>query len=218
MDIRITPAALNGRLAAITSKSDAHRALICAALCDGVTDVVIHDVNRDINATADCLSALGAVITHPTEEIFRVEGIKSVPEAPLLDCGESGSTLRFLLPVAAAICKETAFLGHGRLPNRPLSPLPEELTRNGCRFSAEKLPLTVYGTLQPGGFTLPGNVSSQYLSGLLFALPLLSAESKIRLSSPLESAAYAEMTLDTVRRFGAEVGVEGTTYTVKGQG
>jgi len=218
MDIRITPAALNGRLAAITSKSDAHRALICAALCDGVTDVIIHDVNRDINATADCLSALGAVITHPTEEIFRVEGIKSVPESPLLDCGESGSTLRFMLPVAAAVAQNASVTGSGRLPERPLSPLMEEMEQKGCSFSNRQLPLTLSGGLKPGVYTLPGNVSSQYVTGLLLALPFMDGDSEIILTSKLESIGYVNMTLRTLSKFGVSVEElpNGGGYRVKG--
>ena len=218
MDIKIMPGSLNGKLAAITSKSDAHRALICAALCDGVTDVMIHDVNRDIQATAECLSALGAVITHPTDEVFRVEGIKTVPDSPRLDCGESGSTLRFMLPLAASIADNAYMTGSGRLPQRPLSPLMEEMEQKGCKFSNRTLPLTLSGGLRPGRYTLPGNVSSQYVTGLLLALPFMDGDSEIILTSKLESIGYVNMTIRTLSKFGViiEQLSNGGGYRIKG--
>lgn len=217
MDVRISPKKLTGKIAAITSKSDAHRCLICAALCDDTTDVVINDSNRDIEATASCLRALGAEITQ-NGSIYSVTGIKSVPENALLDCGESGSTLRFMLPLAAATGKEIALVGSGRLPERPLSPLMEEMEQKGCKFSARKLPLTVSNGLNSGKYTLPGNVSSQYITGLLLALPLLDGDSEITLTSKLESAGYVDMTVRTLSLFGIEIETlpNGVGYKIKG--
>jgi len=217
MDVRISPQKLTGKIAAITSKSDAHRCLICAALCDDTTDVVINDSNRDIEATASCLRALGAEITQ-NGSIYSVTGIKSVPENALLDCGESGSTLRFMLPLAAATGKEIALVGSGRLPERPLSPLMEEMEQKGCKFSARKLPLTVSNGLNSGKYMLPGNVSSQYITGLLLALPLLDGDSEITLTSKLESAGYVDMTVRTLSLFGIEIETlpNGVGYKIKG--
>ena len=217
MDVRISPQKLTGKIAAITSKSDAHRCLICAALCDDTTDVVINDSNRDIEATASCLRALEAEITQ-NGSIYSVTGIKSVPENALLDCGESGSTLRFMLPLAAATGKEIVLVGSGRLPERPLSPLMEEMEQKGCKFSARKLPLTVSNGLNSGKYMLPGNVSSQYITGLLLALPLLDGDSEITLTSKLESAGYVDMTIRTLSLFGIEIETlpNGVGYKIKG--
>ena len=217
MDVRISPQRLTGKIAAITSKSDAHRCLICAALCDDTTEVVINDSNRDIEATANCLRALGAEIIQ-NGNIYNVKGIKSVPENALLDCGESGSTLRFMLPLAAAIGKKVTLTGSGRLPERPLSPLMEEIEQKGCVFSSRKLPLTVSNGLKSGKYTLPGNVSSQYITGLLLALPLLQVDSEISLTSRLESAGYVDMTIRTLSLFGIEIKIlpDGAGYRVKG--
>ncbi len=217
MDIRITPRKLTGSIAAITSKSDAHRCLICAALCNGTTEVVINDSNRDIEATAGCLAALGAEITQ-RGRVYQVKGIKTVPDEAVLDCGESGSTLRFLLPLAAAVGKSVTLTGSGRLPERPLSPLMEEMEQKGCGFSERKLPLTVSNGLKSGRYTLPGNVSSQYITGLLLALPLLEGESEILLTSKLESAGYVDMTIRTLSLFGikTETLPNGGGYRVKG--
>lgn len=204
MDIKITPRLLEGETAAVTSKSDAHRCLICAALCRGETEVVINDVSRDIMATADCLRALGAKIER-REDVFTVSGIESARRGALLDCGESGSTLRFLLPVAAALGGEASLTGSGRLPERPLSPLAEQLIEHGARLSAKKLPIRLSGGLSCGRFELPGNISSQYITGLLLALPLLEGDSEIILTTALESAGYIDMTIKTLAGFGIKI-------------
>ncbi len=218
MDVKITPAPLRGTLRAIASKSDAHRCLICAALCDAPTEVVIFDLNRDIEATMRCLSGLGAQFLRVDEGVWRVVPISEPPSQVLLDCGESGSTLRFLLPVAAALCRETKVQGAGRLPQRPLSALREELEAHGCTFDAAQLPFIMRGGLTPGRFTLPGNISSQYVTGLLFALPLLFGDSEILLTTPLESAGYVSMTLRTLARFNIDITVllNGGGYHIKG--
>lgn len=204
MDTYIIPAPLSGTVAAIASKSDAHRALICAALSDAPTDIEIATSSKDIDATADCLKALGAKITRK-EGVFHVEPITQVRPAPVLDCSESGSTLRFMLPVAAVTAPKASFLGHGRLPERPIKELADEMKRHGVSFDRDKLPFTISGCLGPGDFYLPGNVSSQYITGLLLALPHLSARSEIHLTSKLESTSYVSMTLSSLRRFGVKI-------------
>jgi len=123
----------------------------------------------------------------------------------VLDCGESGSTLRFLLPVAAATCKENHFTGIGRLPLRPITELMQACAQHGTRFSAPSLPFTVTGGLRGGDFTLPGDISSQYISGLLLAAPLTGEQVNIHLTTPLQSAAYVDMTIRTMRNFGVAV-------------
>ena len=200
MLVTIQPRPLRGSIAAPASKSDAHRKLICAALAREETLLQLGGSNQDIDATVGCLRALGAEIEREGAYL-RIRPIESVPEAPLLDCGESGSTLRFLLPVAAALCPRARFTGRGRLPQRPLGPLVEAMEAHGVRVS-RSWPLETEGLLQPGEYLLPGNVSSQYFTGLLMALPLLEGDSSISLTTPLESAAYVEITRHVLSLFG----------------
>ncbi len=203
MDVKILPRTLRGTVRAPASKSDCHRLLICAALSDGPTRVEIPDVSADIEATASCLKALGATLDYENG-VYTVTPVREPASSPLLDCHESGSTLRFLLPVAAAVSKGARFTGSGRLPERPIGELREAMERNGVVFSAPALPLTLTGRLRSGVFELPGNVSSQYVTGLLLALPLVGG-GEVRLTSPLESAGYVDMTVSTMEQFGISV-------------
>ena len=204
MNVIITPSPLKGRVRVPASKSAAHRALICAALADGPTDIIINALNRDIEATAACLGALGAEI-EATADGLRVSPIAHLPESATLDCGESGSTLRFLIPVAAALDARAAFTGRGRLPERPNAVLTDALRGHGATIDSDTLPMRVSGPVRGGRWALPGNVSSQYVTGLLFALPLLREDSDIVLTTRLESSAYVDMTLQALARFGVTV-------------
>lgn len=208
MDVKVYPSPINGTVPAIPSKSDVHRLLICAALSDGKTEIYCPAVSEDIMATAHCLNALGAEIEYRCGT-FYVTPIIKVSDSPLLDCGESGSTLRFMLPVAAALSENSAFTGHGRLPDRPIKELKCAMESGGAVFSAEKLPFSVVGKIRSSVYTLPGNVSSQYITGLLLALPLVGG-GEIRLTAPLESASYVDMTISSMSAFG--VSVERTEY------
>lgn len=202
MIARITPRVLSGKIPAIPSKSAAHRLLICAALADRETFLQIGASSEDIDATVRCLNALGADIRW-VDDGLRVQPIRSVKRcAP--DCGESGSTLRFLLPVAAALGAEADFHMHGRLPDRPIAPLDRELLRGGCKLSRPAPDiLHIEGRLRSGNYSLPGNVSSQYITGMLLALSLTDGESSLEISGEIESAAYIDMTLSAMARFGA---------------
>ena len=211
----ITPAQLSGTIPAIASKSDAHRLLILAALSQGETRLRMEQRSEDIDATIDCLRALGALIEVLPDGVL-VRGIEQPNENPLLDCGESGSTFRFLLPVAAALCVSARFTGGGRLPERPIGELMTVMQAHGVAFSAERLPSSTSGRLAGGAFSLPGNVSSQYLTGLLLALPLVAQDSTISLTTRLESAAYVDITLHALKRFGVRVSVENGVYAVSG--
>ncbi len=216
MDLTIKPAPLRGTVAAIPSKSEAHRLLILAALADAPTEIgLAPGSGEDIERTLSCLQAIGAVVSR-SENSIRVAPPSQAAPSPRFPCGESGSTLRFMLPVAAALCGGGHFSGSGRLPERPLGELAAALKKQGMAFSGERLPFTVSGKLRPGEYLLPGNVSSQYVSGLLLALPLLPGASTIRLSGPLESSAYVEMTLGAMRRFGIAVRVSGSRYHIPG--
>ena len=219
MDIRLYPAALSGNIDAIVSKSDVHRALICAALSDAPTTLTFYRTDAlgdDILATVGCLEALGASIR--TESgAFHVTPCRPVGSATL-DCHESGSTLRFLLPVAAACIDRFTVTGQGRLPDRPIQTMLDILSSHGCSVHGDRLPLTVAGTLQGGTVHLAGNISSQYVTGLLLAAPLLNAPLTIVLDTPLESAGYVDMTVRTMRAFGASVERTENGFTVQNGG
>ena len=210
-----------GTVAAIPSKSVAHRMLICAAFADGPTNILCPSTNNDIDATAQCLRALGAIIER-TEDGFRVTPARApYPADPMLDCGESGSTLRFLLPVALMRQDGGAvrFVRHGRLPERPLSPLYEELRRHGASLPNDPTtePLPAAGPIRGGDFTLAANVSSQFISGLLMAFPLSDAPCTLTLTGKIESADYIRITTDVMRLFGAkpQISADERTYSLR---
>ena len=211
MNITIQPKKLSGSVRVIPSKSQAHRYLICAALSDAPTAIRCSETNRDMDATADCLNALGADIRR-TDWGYLVHPIEIAPESALLPCRDSGSTLRFLLPVAGALGVDATFLMEGRLPQRPLSPLWEELERMGCRLSRPTADtLRICGKLRSGAYTIAGNVSSQYISGLLFAHSILGGCS-LEITGKIESAPYIEMTrraLEVFLQSPGEITVEG---------
>ena len=203
MNIKITPSALGGTVAAVPSKSMAHRLLISAALSDRPTKVRCGGTSDDIDATVRCLTALGASIS-ASDGVFSVTPIPRPVAGPrILDVGESGSTLRFLLPIAGALGADVSFALNGRLPARPLSPLYEELLDHGCCLSPQgSNPLQIRGQLTGGTYTIRGDVSSQFVSGLLFALPLQPGGSEIRITGPLESKPYVDMTVAALSEFG----------------
>ncbi len=217
MEITLRQPKLTGQIAAMPSKSHVHRLLICAALADAPTTVRCPVVSEDMEATVRCLAAMGAQIDY-TGEAFHVTPVsqrKNNAQKPLLDCGESGSTMRFLLPVLCAM-GGGSMLGHGRLPERPLSPLYEELVSHGARLSPMgQNPLTVEGVLHPGQYTIDGGVSSQFISGLLFALPLLPGTSTITVTGRLESASYVTMTLEALAAFGVKWEKDGNRFILK---
>ena len=189
----IRPGTRTGTVRAPASKSQAHRLLICAAL--GQTPVCIRceTVNEDILATVECLRALGADITR-ADGLLRVVPIRAVPGTLCrLPCGESGATLRFLLPVVGALGADAVFERRGRLKDRPLAPLLRELTKGGMAFREEGERLFCSGRLMPGDYTLPGNISSQFISAMLLALPLLGG-STLTVTGRRESEGYIALT------------------------
>lgn len=216
MQVTITPGPLFGTLPAIPSKSDAHRLLICAALADRPTKLVLPQGSADLDATVSCLRSLGAQICRAGENITVIP-VQTPADGPLLDCGESGSTFRFLLPVVAAICNQARFVGQGRLPDRPIGDLIDVMRAHGVSFSADRLPFEISGRLTGGEFQLPGNISSQYITGLLLALPKLETESTLQLMTQLESASYVEMTLGTLQRFGVSVQADEKGFQISGR-
>ena len=208
---------LSGEVVPPPSKSRAHRLLICAALGKEPCRIVCNSVNDDIIATMRCLNALGADITY-SSGVFNVNPVKVV-KGGTLDCGESGSTLRFLVSVAAVLGADATFVGSGKLPQRPMGALTDVLAEHGMAFTrlgADELPVSCKGELCGGKYTLPGNISSQYLTGLLFALPLAKEDSEVEITGGLTSASYVAMTLDALATAGIEVEQRGNLFRIKG--
>ena len=206
MKVKITPQKLNGTITPPPSKSQAHRLLIAAAMAAGESRTGNLTLSKDIAATINCMRALGARISEDGSVIEGIGGTKrSFASLPELDCCESGSTLRFLIPVALAVAGGGIFTGQGRLMERPQGPYEQLFGEKGIIFCREQGTLRVEGRLTPGIYNLAGNVSSQFITGLMFALPLLDGDSEIMLTSPLESSGYVDMTLDALRQFGIRI-------------
>ena len=202
----ISPSIIRGTLTPPPSKSAAHRLLIAAALA-GEGRVRGLSLSADMEATLRAVRGLGVSVRLEGNAACFTAAPLPPSAAPLpVDCGESGSTLRFLIPLYAARGVPAVFTGHGRLPERPLGVYADCLPAHGVALSAVSgLPLTVSGRLTGGDFALPGDVSSQFITGLLFALPLCREDSRIRLTTPLESAGYVDMTLQVLRQAGIRV-------------
>ena len=207
---------VSGALSAISSKSMAHRLLIGAAFCDKNTKISCETTNEDILATISCLKSMGAEISYENG-IFSVTPIrKKLSEA--LECNESGTTMRLLLPVVCAIGGSWTFIMKGRLPDRPISPLKEELEAHGIKFEyTSKNELCVNGKLACGEYSIRGDVSSQFISGLLFALSLIEGESTLTVTGRLESEPYVQMTIDALLSLGAYISRKENIFTVKGK-
>ena len=212
MDIRIRPHALAGAVTPPPSKSMAHRLLLAAALADGVSTIENVALSQDIEATLRCMEALGAKWEQTVDGTLRVTGIggrrKSFTELPRFDCGESGSTLRFLIPIALAVAGGGVFTGRGRLMERPQKPYLDLFDEKGILYEQKDGTLTVRGVLTPGEYRLAGDVSSQFFTGLLFALPLLGGGSMLLPTTRLESRDYVAMTRDALARAGVTVSGE----------
>ncbi len=205
MNVTLRGGSRRGYVRIPASKSQAHRLLILAALGDEEVTLLCDGISADIAATMACLNALGAVITEEAEGELHIIPIRTVPQGlTMLPCGESGSTLRFLMPVVGALGASCVFRREGRLPQRPLAPFDEQLAAHGMTLREEGELLYCGGRLRSGDYTLPGDVSSQYISGLLMALPRVQGESRLTISGRTESAAYITMTEDALRLAGAK--------------
>lgn len=216
-NVKYSPYTPSGTITAPPSKSDVHRAIICAALSGGVCTITPVALSNDIKATIGCVEALGAK-TSIDKDILTVDGTDIFKnKSATLDCIESGSTLRFLIPVAAAGGIDAEFTGSGSLVTRPIGLYNDILPDKGVTLDSNNgLPLKIGGKLKAGVFKVPGNISSQFISGLLFALPLLRGDSDIILTSPIQSAGYINMTIRTMEKFGIEVDVTDTGWHVRG--
>ncbi len=213
--MKILPSKIKGEIDIIASKSYAHRLLICAALSDRPTRIKISSINDDIKATIKALSAFGTKVEIDKSTIT-VTPASPVKTHAFINCMESGSTLRFMLPVAAMICKYSMFIGSGKLPNRPILPLIEVMRQNGAIVKNDRLPLSVSAKLKGGIYKLGGDISSQFVSGLMFALVLAEGDSQIHITGKLESKLYVDMTIKALMDFGIKIKAESYGYYIKG--
>lgn len=216
-NVTINPKRLKGKLNVPPSKSVAHRLLICSALAQGESVVENISLSEDIMATINSLEQLGAKITL-NGNIATVKGITTVNSSALIDCNESGSTLRFMIPVVAALGVNATFKGKGKLPQRPIDIYINEFSKKGIEFDYyNTMPFSLKGKLKSGIYSVEGNVSSQFITGLLFALPLLESDSEIRLLSKLESKPYVDITVDCLKKFGIDIRKTDSGYYIKGK-
>ncbi|MBO5913375.1 MAG: 3-phosphoshikimate 1-carboxyvinyltransferase [Clostridia bacterium] len=217
MKVQISPSSILGSVTAPPSKSAGHRSLICAAFCN--QPVAVHNCgdSNDITATIEALKALGSEIRRDGKTVT-VSPIGRNNKNVIINCNESGSTARFMIPIACALGAENiTFQGRGRLPERPFDIISEALRQNGVSCSSNNLPMTISGQLKAGRFEIAGNVSSQYISGLLLALSIIDGESEIILTTPLESRDYVMMTVNELKIFGADIQFDNNRFLIKGK-
>lgn len=204
MRIKIFPGRASGTIRAPSSKSAAHRALICAGLSKGKSVISNVDFSQDILATIDCLNSIGAKTKIEDDKVY-VIGYEEINKNLSLFCRESGSTLRFFIPICMIEENSASFFGKGRLMERPIGVYEKVFAEHGVSMEKDKNCLSVHGRLTGGKFKLDASVSSQFISGLLFALPTVEDDSKIILENKIESRPYIEMTIDILRKFGIEI-------------
>lgn len=203
MFVNIQPGRAAGTVAAPPSKSMAHRLLICAGLSSGTSHISGVDYNEDISATIDCLRALGATcaVDGDTVTVCGAD-LRTAKPQQILNCRESGSTLRFFIPLALLCNENVAFTGTEKLLSRPLNVYGQLCAERGYSFEQSSSRVQVCGKLTAGEFCIPGDISSQFITGLLFALPLTDGDSVIRITPPVESRGYIDLTLQALRSFG----------------
>ncbi len=219
-EITIYPGSLTGEIRVPPSKSMSHRAVICAGLSEGISIINNIGESGDIEATCEAMRALGAKL-EKKDSVLKITG-SAFPRMKRneINCRESGSTLRFIMPIAALTGEPASFFGEGRLNERTLMPYCNIFREKGIKYEARegKLPLHINGRLSPGDFRLPGNVSSQFISGLLFALPLLEGDSRITVTDGLESKPYIDMTIEVLEYFSIHVeNNDFKTFLIKGK-
>lgn len=219
MRVKITPGKARGQVVAPPSKSVAHRLLICAALANGVSHIRGITSCEDVAATLSCMAAMGIKYEIDGSDVT-VHGIdpRDISPSAALNCRESGSTLRFLIPTLLTSGKTAMLVGAPGLMSRPMDVYEELCLERRLVYVSDGASITVKGPLRPGEFTVVGNVSSQFISGLLFALPTLSGDSRIRITPPIESRSYIELTVDALSKFGISVSWEDEhTIYIKGR-
>lgn len=217
MTVKINPSKAVGKIIAPPSKSMAHRALICGALSE---KSVIKNLafSKDIEATLNCLKSLGAKVL-VKDDVVEIGGLKAdkVPDGAVLYCNESGSTLRFLLPLCMSFGKRITFTGEKRLFERPLGIYEEIAKEQNILFQKTENSVTVYGKLKPSNYRLAGDISSQFISGMVFALSTLKEKSIIEITGKFESASYVDLTVCCLEDFGIKVERSGNTLIIDGQ-
>jgi len=245
MQARITPGKLNGKIDAVSSKSYLHRMILCAALSERDTVIYLNCRSKDVDATIRCAEAMGAevevgegrLVVHPVKHelgaaivgaeadlarMLTAQGTETTKvsavcgQLPLLDCGESGSTARFVLPMTAVVCGGGTLIGAGRLPERPFGAICTVMDENGCSFSSYSLPMTVTGPLKAGVYRIPANISSQYISALMMSLPLVDGDSEIVFTTEVESEGYLDITESVMSDFGMALEKKENGYRIKG--
>ncbi len=214
MDIRVYPGRLSGTIPAVESKSYAQRLIIASALADKETEISISVLSDDVKASLNAVKSIGAGCAVHDGSVTVTPSAGGISE--VIDCAESGTAARLILPVAAAKLGRFTLAGAGSLLNRPFKNLCDALRCNGCEIDRDTLPLKIDGKLCGGKFMIPGSVSSQYVSGLLFALPILNEDSEIILTDALQSSGYVDMTINVLNLFGIEINKTKTGYLVKG--
>lgn len=215
MTVTFYPAKLSGTVSGISSKSYLHRLLICAALSEDETKISFNTMSKDISATISAISAFGKTAEAENGKLT----VKNGAVSEKINVNESGSTFRFILPILSAkrAVETVEINGSDYLATRPISPLYEELVANGAIISEKgKFPMTVYGQLRCGKYTLPGNISSQFVSGLLLALPMVDGDSEIYIEGELQSKPYVDITLECMKLFGMDIEETDHGYFVKG--
>lgn len=215
MTVTFYPAKLSGTVSGISSKSYLHRLLICAALSEGETRIAFNTMSKDISATISAISAFGKTAKAENGKLVVSDGEVS----DTINVNESGSTFRFILPILAAKCdgRKVEINGSDYLASRPISPLYEELVAKGAEISEKgRFPMTVKGPIKSGKYTLPGNISSQFVSGLLLALPMTDGDSEIYIEGELQSKPYVDITLECMKLFGMDIEETPYGYFVKG--
>lgn len=222
-NLTLTPKTLNGTVIVPPSKSMAHRAVICASLAAGRSTIKNIQLSDDILATIEGMRSFGAIISYD-DQTLTIDGIRngSAKEIRTINCNESGSTLRFLIPLATLFTGETHFIGQGHLGKRPLEPYQELFDAQSLHYNqatTEKLQLSVSGPLTPGIYEMRGDISSQFITGMLLTLPLLAGDSVLKITTHLESKGYIDLTLSVLKAFGIVIEQDetGQEYRIKGQ-
>ena len=206
MNVIITPNKLSGDVIIPPSKSLSHRAIIAASLAEGESVISNVLLSKDILATIDSMRACGATIDIDNDKLY-IKGSKVIRKCNIIDANESGSTIRFMIPIALVCGDKITFTGKNNLVNRPLDPFLEIFDRDNIKYNKNDkyLPLEVEGALKPGYYPIRGDISSQFITGLLYALPLLDGDSVIEITTNLESKGYIDLTLDILAKFGIEI-------------
>lgn len=218
MEVKIYPSQVQGSIQIPSSKSLSHRAILCAGLADKTSTITNLFYSKDIEATMQCIQNLGAKI-HKDPTSCRIQGTSIFQQAKdyICPCNESGSTLRFLIPIGALTSHVGTFTGKGRLLQRPMTIYEKIFRDQGLFYLQEEDQIQIQGPLKPQHFTLPGNISSQFISGLLLALPLLEGSSTITIQEPYESRSYVDLTIQMLRRFGITIKEKENQYFIPGR-